>query len=819
MARIMNQRLRPDGPPGASLYAGLFLVALSTLMYETLLTRLFSVTMHYHFAFVAISVAMLGLAAGAIVVHAWPSVFSGARAAGAITVGSVLFAATGAIALAGHLKIKAFQGAADGRLSSLAPVCALVAVPFLCGGVSVCLALTRSPLHAGRLYAADLAGAGLGCVGFIVLLERLDAPSAILASCAGGAWAAVLFARTLPRRHAARRAAWTAAAALSVLAAGHAASAAAGAPWLGLSQVKGRPERDVLFERWNAFSRITVEGDPDALWHPSGWGLSPRCQAPPVRELNLWIDSAAGTTLTGYRGGAVEHLACDVVNIAHRLRTGTDVLVIGSGGGRDVLAALSAGQRSVTAVEINETILSAVNGTFGDFTGHLDRDPRVRFVNDEARSWLARQETRYGIIQISFIDTWAASLAGGFALMENSLYTSEAWELLLDRLGAGGILTVSRWYLAERPSEVYRLASLAAAALEARGVEDPRAHVMVVRSFGNTAGDGFPDGIGTVLVGADPFDGSDALRLRGEARALGFDVVLAPDGGPSDALLASLLDSRRRHEAAASYPLDISAPTDDRPFFFHMMRLGDVFDRELRRVWVAGANTIQLRAVAVLGGLLLAVLVLVFGLVVVAPSMRRGGVAALRRSAPLFVYFGAIGLGFMLVEISQMQRFSIVLGHPSYALSVVLFSLLVASGCGSLAAGRLGWEGRRRGLALLGLLVAALAVFGAASSVLLPALERAATPIRLAAAGALLAIPGFFLGIPFGLGMRLAGRREASRALTAWLWGVNGGLSVVGSVLAVAIALTAGISAAFWAGAASYAAALAAFAWGARKLD
>ena len=193
--------------------------------------------------------------------------------------------------------------------------------------------------------------------------------------------------------------------------------------------------------------------------------------------------------------------------------------MIGTGGGRDILSALLFGAKSVTGVELNRNIIDTVNGRFGDFSGHLDRDPRVRFVNDEARSFIARHDDRYDMIQISLIDTWAATAAGAFVLSENSLYTVDAWRLFLDRLTDRGLLSVSRWYFRERPGEVYRLTALASSALVQRGVQDPRRHIVIVRNIRQNEEPGGPDGVGTLLLSRTPITDADLAAARtGRAR-------------------------------------------------------------------------------------------------------------------------------------------------------------------------------------------------------------------------------------------------------------------------------------------------------------
>jgi hypothetical protein len=478
--------------------------------------------------------------------------------------------------------------------------------------------------------------------------------------------------------------------------------------------------------------------------------------------------------------------------------------VVGVGGGRDVLSALHFGATKVTGVEINTNILETLNGRFGDFTGHLDRDPRVRFVNDEARSFIARNDERYDVIQISLIDTWAATAAGAFVLSENSLYTVEAWDIFLSHMTPRGLLSVSRWSFSDRPGEVYRMTALATAALQRRGVADPRAHMAIVRSIRGDGGDDAPDGIGTLLVSPSPLDAGDLATLKAQADRLGFQVALDATTA-TDETLARLASARDLDAVVAAHPINIAPPTDDSPFFFNMLRLRDVLRLDLLK---HGKSTHNMEAVFVLGTLLFTVLLLTV-LCIGVPLFVTTDRKALAGAAPLVTFFAAIGLGFMLIETSQMQRLIVVLGHPTYGLTVVLFSLLLSSGLGSALTSRIapeavGSAGVVRLAGLLGLLV----VFGVITPLLTHRIEGASTPIRIAVSAALLAVPGLFMGMAFPLGLGLARNRPA---LTPWLWGVNGATSVCASVLAVAIALSTTISTAFWAGCFCYLVALGAF--------
>jgi len=801
-----------DAPPraGAPTFAGLFLVTLSTLTYQLLLTRTFSVTMYYHFAFVAISVTMFGMAVGALVVFLRPEVFTPERTQRHLAFGASVFALTIVVSYLTHLAIPFVPELSLVPMYSLVLTYVALTVPFVASGVVVSLALTRFPLQVSALYAADLAGAALGCVVVGPMLRLTDAPTAVLATAAAAALGAVLFSSVrgpglyAPAAPAHKGPAYIAAL-LAVTAAAHGIAARENAAWLRLVWVKGQQEARPLVEKWNSFSRVRVIGNPDKVVKPSGWGLS--ATLPPhlrARELHLDIDSYAGTELTAFHGDPheVEHLKYDVTNVVHYIRPQSNVIVVGTGGGRDVLSALAFGQKSVTGVEINEGILEFVNGRFGDFTGHLDRDPRVRFVNDEARSYIARSNQRADIIQISLIDTWAATASGAFVLTENSLYTVEAWRTFLTHLAPRGVLSVSRWYYADRPGEVYRMASLASTVLVQMGASRPGDHYVIVRAR-PAGGVNMPDGIGTMLVSRDPLSAADLDAIDAVADRMRFEVVQSARHS-ADPTFAALADPSRLQDAIARNELNIAAPTDDTPFFFHMLRLRDVFNTARWRD--QGIVRFNMTAVGLLGVLLVTVVVLTSACIVLPWLVAGSKDPALRIGARGHViYFAAIGFAFMLIEISQVQRLAVFLGHPVYSLSVVLFSLLVASGAGSFSTAGMAAEPRLARARVM-LLLVVLVVFGALTPLAIRHYSGASTPLRIAASVAILAPLGFFMGMAFPIGMARAMRERP--ALTPWLWGINGAASVCASVLAVVIALGAGISAAFWVGAACYAVAL-----------
>ncbi|MDD9939989.1 MAG: class I SAM-dependent methyltransferase [Myxococcales bacterium] len=793
------------------IYLGVFLVALSTLMYEILLPRIFSVTMFYHFAFMAISIAMFGMTVGAVIVHLRPATFCEERAFEHLARSAWWFAVTTVVTFLLYLQIP-FRD--DGSLASAASLLvsyALIATPFVLCGITISVALTRFPSHVGKLYAADLAGAAGGCILIIGVLEVTDAPTAVIAIAALGAAGAYCLSRATSHRRLQTLTAISAVA-LALAACGHTWLVREGEPIVRIIH-RALPGLDAVYQRWNAYSFIEVSKLPEDN-APFTWGSSTRMPKDlRVEQYGLSIDIKAGTTITRFDGDTapLAFLRYDVTNVAHYLRDQADVCVIGVGGGRDILTALHFGQKSVLGIELNPAIIDALTEDFGEFAGHLDRHPQVELVVDEARSYLTRSDARFDIVQVSLIDTFAATSAGAFVLAENSLYTVEAWEVFLSKLAPEGIFSVSRYYFNDRPAEAYRVVSLATEALARRGVSDPRSHLAMVRNRTNSI---FAAGssVATLLVSNAPLSDDSLRRLEETADRLAFAVVFSPRVA-GDEVIQAIVDGEDRDAFYKNYELDLAAPTDDRPFFFQMLRLRDVLDPS---TWnEKDVNWKNLKAVLVLVVLLAVVFVLTLGCIIIPLALRWRQQD--RSDSPRFLFlFSAIGMGFMFVEIAWMQRFLVFLGQPIYSLSVVLFTLLCFGGVGSWASERMRLPATdRSAVAVFAAVVVVLTVFGLATPMVVDAFSGSSTPVRITVAACILAPMGLAMGVPFPACMRLASQQAPG--LLAWLWGINGATSVLCSVFAAAVALTVGITACFWAGVGCYAAALLVCVWRAQR--
>jgi len=759
-------------------------------MTELALTRIFSVTMYYHFAFLAVSIALFGLSASGVTVFVMRRRLAVTGTRELLTAGALLHALATVVALAFLVRIRVGLNYSPENLVLMLAIYVLAAAPFFTGGAIVSLAFARLPERINVLYAADLLGAAAGCLALIPLLNALGAPAVVLTAAALSIVAAICFAPPRLRRR-------VVAAGVLLLGLPAAAQMAGAAPF-DVSDTKGHEGDRVLFSKWNSFSRVAVydraHGD---------WSLSPRFTGSRGESLFMDIDSAASTPIvkgTGKLDDAA-YLRYELTALAYHLVErpgGFSALVIGPGGGRDLLSALVFGASHVDGVEINPIIARDVMlADFREYSGGIYAHPNVSTHVDDGRSFIRRSPRTYDVIQASLVDTWAATAAGAYTLTENSLYTAEAFGEYLDHLSASGYLTISRWVF-----DGLRLVSLAQEACAARGL-DASQHLAIVRL----------DEVVTFLLKKTPFTNEDVQRLHTLAADLGFSILYAPGLEPSPAAVepvemqqtgTSAADYRRlimaedRQRFLETYPLDVSATTDDRPFFFHTTRLANQFDVAFGRSMLFGNG---LSALLTLMGIS-AVLVLLF---IVGPLVASGEPPA-RGWAVWLTYFGALGAGFMLLEVALLQRFVLLLGHPVYSLTVTLFSLLLGTGLGSLISRRT--DATRVRAATIRALVVVLSV-AAVSPVLLARIIDVAIPwplpLRIAVAAAVLIPTGCLLGLPLPGGMRLLAARRPD--LVPWGWGINGAFSVVGATLAVFIAMNWGFSVTLLIGALVYGAA------------
>lgn len=789
----------PDPP-----LIGVALISAAALAYEILLMRLFSIALWHHFAYMIISLALLGYgASGALLTLAPRAVqrhFVPLFGAAAATFG---IAAIGCFALSQRVPFNPLEILWDPRQPAyLMAVYLLLALPFLCAGACVGMALSSFPDRLSRIYSVDILGAGLGSLGIVALLFVLtpaDALKAIGALGWAAAAAATLEAGDLRHR---RAALGMAAAGLALLLLPAAKLEPAMSPYKELPQTLRIPDAKVVVQRSSPLGLVSVVESPRIpLRHAPGLSLA--ATAEPPAQLGVFVDGEGLNALTRFDGRRESLAYLDQLTSAlpyHLLRR-PRVLVLGAGAGADVLQAHYHHASRIDAVELNPQVVDLVRRRFADASGGVYSDiARVHVA--EARGFVAASDERYDLIQVALLDSFSASSAGLHALSENYLYTVEAVQDALRHLQPGGLLAITRWVTLP-PRDTLKLFAAAVVALERSGVADPGSRLALVRSWKTV----------TLLVRNGAFGAADIAALKAFCTARSFDVAFYPGMTAEQANRynvveppdlfdgASALLGPGREQFLQDYKFHVAPATDDRPHFFHSFK------------WRVLPELVSLRGQ---GGLPL----LEWGYPVLVATLLQAVVAGLlliglplawvaRRGARpphespkagskgrVLVYFLAIGFAFMFVEIAFIQKFVLFLSHPLYAVAVVLFAFLLFAGIGSHVSRQVAERTRtlRHPVAAV---AAAIAASAALCLVLLPWLFQHA--MRLPDAGrilisvALIAPLAFFMGMPFPMG--LARVEATDRRLIAWAWAINGCASVSGAVLATLLAIHVGFTA------------------------
>jgi len=768
-----------------SFLAGLFFITSATLLLEILNTRLLSVVTWYHLSFFAVSMAMFGMAAGALWVYLKPQKFPREDALSSLYRYSILFALSTLIC---HLVIlftplSTLGGWDAANFFKMTLITLAVAIPFAFSGVVITVALTQVPGNSGLIYAVDLVGAALGSLACLALLSVLDISSATIASTVVTVLAILFFQRAKTGRSDLR---WVALAVVLAIGAFANSQFTSG---LRVFYPKGNEisYSDQTIEYWTIHGQILLSPAEERVG-PFYWGAG--AGAPVIEGMKLQglvIDGEAGTAVTQWDGNreGLEWPRFDVTSLPYHLRKEGNVAVIGVGGGRDILTALWAKSKHITGIEINGAILDILQDRRRDFVS-LDQQPEVEFVHDEARSFLTRSDETYDVIQMSLIDTWAATGAGAFTLSENGLYTVEGWQIFFDKLAPNGLLSVSRWYSPEALSETNRLISLAAMSLLEQGVDNPGEHAVLVAR--NT--------VATLLVSPTPFSDADLDQIESVAAEMAFTVLHSPRQESSERLIRDALASKSsaQLEAATQHEfLDFSPPLDSRPYFFNILKPSALLstDAELGELGiVAGGNLLATYTLMLLCLLAFIGVTLVIGVPLLLsgkPQLPKGVFGS------GLLYFACIGTGFMMVQIPLIQRFSVYLGHPVYAVSVLLFSMIIAAGLGSSLSDRIAVERDRRWTFVLPLTIVAMiiALYLLSGPIIQATIDQGLL-VRCLIVILLVAAAALPMGMCFPLGLRLF--RQYSDDCLPWLWGVNGATGVLASVLAVAISMWSGIN-------------------------
>ncbi|MBI2570558.1 MAG: SAM-dependent methyltransferase [Candidatus Schekmanbacteria bacterium] len=792
---------------------GVGLLSSAVLAYEVLLTRLFSIVLWHHFAYMVISLALLGYGASGsaltlcrgAVEKRFRVVFVGAAALFGVT-------SVGAFAVGQRLSFNPFELLwAPAQPARLLLLYAILAVPFFFAATAIGAALSVCRGGVSALYAADLCGAGAGSLVAIALLTVASPHRALALIGAGGVLAAVVAARELGRARAAPTV---------VLAAVALAVALAPASWIAprpsqykaLSQALRVSGAEVVAERSGPLGLVTAVANHKIPFRQAP-GMSLATAIEPPEQIALFTDGEGPTVVTrsDLREPLPEYLAYLTSAMPYAVLKPRSVLVLGAGGGSDVLQALRLGARGVDAVELNRHVVELVSGELAGFSGQLYGRRDVTISVAEARGFVAASSKRYDLIQVSLLDSFAVAGGGLYALHESYLYTVEAFELYLQHLTPGGGLAITRW-LSLPPRDTLKLANTAIQALARCGLPAPARHLLVIRGWQTT----------TILVLARPATSDQIARLKTFCAERYFDLAYYPGIALAEANRFNVLDTpvyfealqeltvsaHRREVFLQRYKFFVAPATDDRPYFFRFLglrALPELFALRAR----GGMAMLEWGYLVLLGtlaqALLLSVALILLPLLALrrrAPERcdeRRDGVTgaadALRPSCPTrglrarsLGYFAALGAAFLSLEIAFMQKLILFLSHPLHATAVVLTGFLVFAGIGSACSRR--WSGGHAVAMAAAGISALTAVYAFALPAAFSRLLALPEAGRIAVTFAVLAPLAFLMGIPFPKGLEALQRLRP--ALVPWAWGVNGCASVVTAAGSTLVAIHAG---------------------------
>ena len=771
--------------PEKTVLGGLALTSFAALLLELALTRIFSVVLFYHFAFLAISIALLGLGAGGVFAYLLKARLAAVDTRSIAASLCITNAVVVLVVLEIVLHVPVALQVSWGNFARLTALYLAAAVPFFLTGLLFATVFARETQRIPRLYGADLCGGALACLAVVPLLNWVGGPNVILVSGVAMAAAGAIWAESRVTR---RNAALLVLALIVLIAANYSGRL------IDVVYAKGmfRDPKWVEFARWNALSRVEVDRQGQAK--------------------AVVIDADASTyimnaDLSHWQGTEWEHnLMSAPPALANVLRPRGEFAIIGPGGGVDVLRAVANGSPSVTGIEINPIIATTVmRERYADYSQHLYDRPNVHIHVTDGRSFLRSTPQHFDVVQMTLVDTWASTAAGAFALSENNLYTVEAFREYFDHLKPEGMIAITRWEF-RHPREALRVVAVAMEALHRLGVANP-ARNFIVASQGTLDEDGIPV---VVLAKKTAFTSAEeAAVIRHFEEYSELEPLYLPSApGPNP--FSELIASNDPYAFARGYAYNVAPVSDNAPFFFFTLKLGQILGEESLREgidWKVNLGVLVLLLVLVIS------LVAVLAFLVLPLALKRGK----SRHSPIpLLYFVAVGLGYILVEIAFIQRFVLFLGHPTYALTVVIFLLMLSSGAGSLFSRlwlprtELGW------LPLLLVIVTLLAdVFFLPTR--LAALVGMDFGYRLIVSGVLLAPLGFVMGMPFPTGLRALAAlpapefpsgQGASDNAVEWAWAMNAAASVLGSVLAMVIAIQFGLTVTLACGACAYVLAL-----------
>lgn len=778
--------------------AGIGVFSALVLLFQVTLTRLFSIAQFYHFAFLVVSLALLGFGVSGSLLATWPRL----RSTRWRPVFTLAFGPASVLAyiILNRWSFDSYAIAWDSQqVWRLLANLFFLAVPFTFAGAAIAAFLGDERLSPGAVYGANMMGSAAGAAITPLLLALLGDARIILLASGLAALAALLLTppgRPLPL---------LAASVLVLFVSALGLIAPPGlltiqpSPYKALAYYQRNPDARLEPPRTNEYSRLDIVHSESIHSAP---GMSMAYLNAPPPEVGLLIDGDNLLPVLQDAGTPVGFAEAMPASVAFALRPQADVLVLGAGGGMDAWIARALGARSVVAIEPNSLVVEALREDLRAWSGLAD-DPDVSLVQQEIRTYARQTDRHFHVVQLALTDAYRPVTSGAFTLTENYTYTVEGFRAYLDLLAEDGLFVVTRW-LQTPPSEELRTLGLILSALDQRGVADPAQNIIAFRTFQTV----------TFLVKVQPFSEEEVATVLAEAERLMVDMLLAPHLPqetinryarlPEDlyhATFTALLEAKDREAFYDAYDFEVRPPTDQHPFFFHFFkwRQTPAILENLGRTWQPFGGSGFFVLVALLAFTLVGALIFILLPVALRPRFRAAlAQAGGSRSARVLVYFAALGLAYLLIEVATIQQFVLLLGQPTLAIATVLGTLLLFSGIGSAVSHRAPWGLALAALTALALLWPWLIDTAAAGLLRLPLAARWPLSVLV------LAPLGLLMGIPFARGITAI---RALPDLVPWAWAINGGASVVSAVIAALLALSFGFGWVLWVGGLLYGAA------------
>ena len=789
--KLLIYKLKPTNMKRLSKYTiGIFFISFSTLLFELSLTRVFSVTLWYHFGFLIISTALLGFGVSGVVLSLWKKLredYILDKTLGWLAV-CLTISVIVCFWLLQQIPFDPFSLYTDKMQLLYMPVTYIVvSIPFFFAGLALSLLFTRFAKNINRLYAFDLAGAALGCLAIIFTMSYLGGGGSVLFASTFAAIAAILFFGKIFKS-------------LSLLSfilliASVVISVNADKIiplHITDNKAKGLRTMKPVLSKWNTFSKIDLYYDSSSV--------SPKKMSP-----FFVIDQ--GTALTGldFDMQPNVHAVLQQLNgdslygscLAYLDKPDPSLLIIGSGCGTQVLDGLHHGAKEITAVEINPIINDAV--IHNEYWSDLFKQSNVKLVTDEGRNYVRSSKEKYDAILSVHTISNSAIASGALSLSENYILTKEAFEDYYDHLADSGTI-----YFTRPEFQLPRLFATAREVLEENGVKDVSNHLFAYTYPPPKIFQDRKSFFGVFLMSKKPFTQKQLEKMTqfvNEQTAEGNPIILYSPSVQDKNVYDTILHTTDLTGLYKKYPFEISPATDNEPFFNHHTRWSSLNWQSFKDIFSQqrlGRLALEDRPVAEVTLIVLLVQVIIISaLFILLPLFKFSSKGLQAKNIfSYLLYFSGLGCGFIMIEIVMIQLFSLLLGEPVYTFAIVLAALLLFTGLGAYISGKY-VSNARKVLRTAIILLASLLLL---ASLFLPSLLRAAIALPMTARiilSVVLIMPfGILLGMPFPSGIQLINRQAP--ALIAWAWGVNGFFTVIGSVLALILSMMIGFQAVLW---------------------